>query len=214
MSQTEIMSQTDIMSQTENGTSSDGPTLGEGERLDDELTRLLRETANPTIWTLQIDEGQRQIVLLGLHKLREERPGWDFALGEIEIRLGGRLDWPPSPARQPPPSSPVAASKPVSPSAMAKRAASFWLVAQQIADGLRGAPFRWGEGERRHYVAKAAALGVTLVTVSGAKKMGRALRKGAKPVGTAYFGAPIRRHADLYVLECQCAPVAPKVAKR
>lgn len=55
------------------------------------------------------------------------------------------------------------------------------------------------------YRPVAAALGCTLVTKSGAEKRGYRIRRGAKPVGSMYFGSPISRFADVYVLECQCA---------
>ena len=42
----------------------------------------------------EIEEGERQIILLALFKLKRERPGWDYAIGEIEKKLGGQLDWP------------------------------------------------------------------------------------------------------------------------
>lgn len=41
--------------------------------------------------TITIDESQRQMIMLALAKLRMERPGWDYALGEIAERFpGGR----------------------------------------------------------------------------------------------------------------------------
>lgn len=43
---------------------------------------------------IEIDEGERQIIPLALFNLRRERPGWDYAIGEIEKKLGGQLDWP------------------------------------------------------------------------------------------------------------------------
>jgi hypothetical protein len=51
-------------------------------------------------------------------------------------------------------------------------------------------------------------LGITLVTATGAKKRGYRLKAGAKPVGEAYYGASLQIYADLYVLECQCVPLA------
>jgi len=41
------------------------------------------------------DEGERQLILLALQKLRIERPGFDYALSQIEQQLGGQIDWPP-----------------------------------------------------------------------------------------------------------------------
>lgn len=42
-----------------------------------------------------LDESQRQITLLALARLKRERPGWAYAIGEIEEKLGGQLKWPP-----------------------------------------------------------------------------------------------------------------------
>jgi hypothetical protein len=46
-----------------------------------------------------IDESQRQIILLALFKLNRERPGWTYAIGEIEQKLGGQIDWPEPPTK-------------------------------------------------------------------------------------------------------------------
>ena len=43
---------------------------------------------------VKLDEPQRQIVLLALFNLKSERPGWTFAIEEIENILGGQIDWP------------------------------------------------------------------------------------------------------------------------
>ena len=37
--------------------------------------------------TVKISEEQRQMILLALSKLRIERPGWDYALGECASRF-------------------------------------------------------------------------------------------------------------------------------
>lgn len=87
-------------------------------------------------------------------------------------------------------------------------------VAQLIINGLAGKPFRWGDGERSAWQPLAEhRLGVTLVTITGAKKRGYRLKAGAKPVGEAYYGAPLQIYADLYVLECQCVPLAAPAGK-
>lgn len=77
-------------------------------------------------------------------------------------------------------------------------------VANEIIAGLRGSPFTWGGGETtaKHHILK--ELGITLVTKTRAKKLGYELNKQAKPVGACYFSRPISKHADVYVLECQC----------
>lgn len=37
--------------------------------------------------TLELDEGERQLVLLALARLSVERPGWDDALNRIALRM-------------------------------------------------------------------------------------------------------------------------------
>lgn len=46
------------------------------------------------IYRPEIEEGERQMILLALFKLKRERPGWRDAIGLIEAKLGGQLDWP------------------------------------------------------------------------------------------------------------------------
>jgi hypothetical protein len=83
--------------------------------------------------------------------------------------------------------------------------AAFIHVAEMLSDGLAGKrQFHWGDGERQAYTVKAAALGATLVSRNQIKKQGYELKRNAKPVGTAYFGAPIQRATDLFILESQC----------
>ena len=94
--------------------------------------------------------------------------------------------------------------KPVAPSAVLRRIESLRHVATQIYDGLSGHPFQWGAGQREAWVPIAQQLGLTLVTRSHADRLGYAIKRGAKPVGSAYFRAPLKRTAQLYVLECQC----------
>lgn len=86
-------------------------------------------------------------------------------------------------------------------------------VAMQIQNGLRGKLFQWGETERINYTLRAANLGVTLVTATTLKRRGYELKRNAQPVGRAYYGAPLSRYADLYVLECHCKPSAAEKAK-
>lgn len=65
--------------------------LPQGGGVDDILAAL----QHPALRTVALEEGQCQMVLLALQKLRLERPGWDYALGEIEAQLGGQIAWPP-----------------------------------------------------------------------------------------------------------------------
>jgi hypothetical protein len=83
--------------------------------------------------------------------------------------------------------------------------AAFIHVAEMLRDGLSGKrKFHWGDGERQAYTKKALAMGVTLVTRNQIRKRNYELKRGQEPVGTAYFGAPIQKATDLFILECQC----------
>ena len=87
-------------------------------------------------------------------------------------------------------------------------------IAQMIINGLAGKPFRWGDGERSAWQPLAEVrLGITLVTPTGIKKRGYRLKAGVKPVGEAYYGAPLQVYAPLYVLECQCVPLSAPAGK-
>lgn len=57
-----------------------------------DVRRLLGREMNT--YKIELDEAQRQMVLLALHKLGVERPGWLSALATIESQLGGQLAWP------------------------------------------------------------------------------------------------------------------------
>jgi hypothetical protein len=70
--------------------------------------------------------------------------------------------------------------------------------------GLIGAKgFIWGETEGRSKMGWLSRLGFVLVSKSKLEKGGHELKKGAKPVGTTYYGAPIKRYTDLYLLNVQ-----------
>lgn len=96
---------------------------------------------------------------------------------------------------------------PKSPSAMRDRITVIRAVLDEVSQGLAGKPFRWGDGERSAWQPLCEQLGITLVTPTQIKKRGYRLKRGAVPVGSAYFAAPIQIYADLYVLECQCTPI-------
>lgn len=83
-------------------------------------------------------------------------------------------------------------------------------AAAEIQAGLQGEPFVWNGVEGDMYTRYAAQLGCTLVTLTQIKKRGYRLKRDAKPVGSRYFGAPIQKQADLYVLECQAVKKAVK----
>lgn len=96
---------------------------------------------------------------------------------------------------------------PTSPGEIRERCRSYAHVARLIDEGLGGDPFHWGLGEAQAYCAKAEDMGLTLVTKNQIARLGYRLRRGVKPVGTRYFGAPISNTGSLYVLECQCVQV-------
>jgi hypothetical protein len=73
----------------------------------------------------------------------------------------------------------------------------------EVVNGLNGKPFNWGDGERIHHQKKLKKCDITLLTITALKKRGYRLKRGAKPVGSAYFGRPIKNIGQLYVLECQ-----------
>jgi len=94
-------------------------------------------------------------------------------------------------------------NKSVSPSVIQARLASYRKIIDAISRGLSGKPFHWTNGEYEAYRAKAYVMGFTLVTRTKLEKTGCRLKRGVRPVGTAYFRSPISRDIDLYVLECQ-----------
>lgn len=76
-------------------------------------------------------------------------------------------------------------------------------VLQQIQAGLAGTPFHWGDAGRQAGQRWAAECGYPLVSETAIRKHRHTLRPKARPVGYAYFGAPIQRTVGLYVLGLQ-----------
>lgn len=72
-----------------------------------------------------------------------------------------------------------------------------------LVGGLNGKPFAWGDSERRSKEAILASLGFAVVSKTKLERGGHRLKRGVRPVGSAFFGSPLRRHADLYVLYVQ-----------
>jgi len=76
-----------------------------GEPLDGGAFRSFEEAMeairNPRIYACRFDESDRQLILMALQLLRIERPGFDYALGEIEQQFGGQIQWPPREAISP-----------------------------------------------------------------------------------------------------------------
>jgi hypothetical protein len=78
-------------------------------------------------------------------------------------------------------------------------------VASELHDGLQGKPFQWRGSDAQYGMPMARAMGLTLVTKKGVKKLGYELKPDVKPVGAIYFTAPISAYHSVYILECQCA---------
>lgn len=96
----------------------------------------------------------------------------------------------------------------LSPSEVKQRLDRFKDVAGQIQRGLDGDRFYWNGAEGGYNVMWAEQMGLHLITETQIKKRGYRLKRGAKAVGSRYFGSPISRQALLYVLECQAVRVA------
>ncbi len=64
----------------------------------------------------------------------------------------------------------------------------------------------WGDGERSNAIQLLDELGIVLVSKTGAGKRGHVVKFRQVPVAVAYFGAPLQRHADLYILGIQTRP--------
>ncbi|CAA7619054.1 hypothetical protein [Magnetospirillum sp. SS-4] len=79
-------------------------------------------------------------------------------------------------------------------------------VLGEVLAGLEGKPFDWNGAEGEGKVKTLATMCIVLVTASGMRKRDHVLKRGAVPVGRRYYGAPIQRSADLYVLGLQTKP--------
>ncbi|GAA5527612.1 hypothetical protein [Herpetosiphon gulosus] len=91
-----------------------------------------------------------------------------------------------------------------SPSAVLARIETITRVLQDVVQGLQGKPFHWGGGQREHWMPLLATMGFHLITKTQIAKQGYRLKRGAQPVGTVYYDAPLQRYADVYLRECQC----------
>lgn len=87
------------------------------------------------------------------------------------------------------------------PSQLRKQLEARHRLLGDLIQGLQDGSIYWG-GARQTYTRLAKKLGVTIVTETGAKKLGRRLKPRAKPIGRGYFRAPLSLAADLYILEC------------
>ena len=86
-------------------------------------------------------------------------------------------------------------------SSFKKRLETRIRLLQMLADGLDGKPFAWGSGESKNYFPIARDLGVTLKTKTAIERSGMVLKRNAKSVGSAYYGAPIQSYCELYIVE-------------
>ena len=59
-------------------------------------------------------------------------------------------------------------------------------------------PFRLGEAKRLSFMKTLESLGIELMTTTQAKRSGLKPRRGQKPLGTAYYGAPLQINAPLW----------------
>jgi hypothetical protein len=55
----------------------------------DALNRILDEIQRPTLWSVTVEEGERQMLLLALAELAKARPGWEDALGDLSKKFSG-----------------------------------------------------------------------------------------------------------------------------
>lgn len=79
---------------------------------------------------------------------------------------------------------------------------------------LSGHPFHWGAGESSNYFPIARELGCTLKTKTAIKRAGLVLKRGAKPVGRAYYGAPIKDYCEIYIVEAHADTSTGKTLTR
>lgn len=64
-------------------------------------------------------------------------------------------------------------------------------------------PLRWGEGNRLQWTRLLRRAGVVLLTRTQLRRQRHEPKRGAAAVVLGYFGAPIQRHAELYILDVQ-----------
>ena len=93
----------------------------------------------------------------------------------------------------------------------------YWEIRQKVIsaviNGLNGKPFDWGysSGATDAWMGIAKGLGMNLISMTAAKKLGLELKRGQHPVGRIKYGAPINKVVDVYVQECQFNPKPSKV---
>ncbi len=74
----------------------------------------------------------------------------------------------------------------------------------ELLTGAKGeGMFSWGNAEGDSKMAYLSRLGFVLVSKSKLERGGHRLKRGAKPVGRRYYGAPLKVWSDLYLLGIQ-----------
>lgn len=81
-------------------------------------------------------------------------------------------------------------------------------LTSEILAGLDGKPFHWGMGKKNSMAPLLTRLDVSLVTRTQIAKLGYKLKRSQTPVGSVYFGAPICKDAEVFVLEIQCVKIS------
>jgi len=81
-----------------------------------------------------------------------------------------------------------------------------------LESGLNGHPHSLYKGEAKAFEETLGRLGVRFLSKTKAAREGLELRRGAKPVVSRYYGAPIKDFRDLYCLE-QFKPIKPTQQK-
>jgi hypothetical protein len=76
----------------------------------------------------------------------------------------------------------------------------------EVIRGLGGKPFKWNGSERARRRRLLEAADVRVMTRTGIAKAGHRLKRGAKPIGQVYFGAPLSRYAEVFLLDVQTTP--------
>lgn len=77
------------------------------------------------------------------------------------------------------------------------------LLTELAAALVNKQPLRWGEGNRLQWTRLLRKAGVVLLTRTQLRRQRHEPKRGASAVVLGYFGAPIQRHAELYILDVQ-----------
>lgn len=103
------------------------------------------------------------------------------------------------PKIQPPPAGPLLSRMQLS------RLADLLALIERALSEKRPV-FHWCDGARKPWTRLLRQAGVVLMTPTAMLRRGHEPKRGARPVGTAYFGAPIKQDGELYVWGLQTRP--------